>query len=310
VGRHRGLGSALLCVLAAEVCWSVLTILMSSSSGNGDRGNALSSRWLASQGLPIAIVSITVLTCNKIDVPLIGFFRTSGEVAAYWGAYNLLFAAMAVAALLARAALPQMSRQAGQAEAGGVDSTFRLALITGMLGCFIATVLAGFPNAIMDAAYAGRLREGARALEVLALALPAHFLGAILVGRLVAEKRQHLWAAAAVSGASINLGLNLILIPRLGIVGAGWATVASEWLLLMIVLVAFRVYQLHRAFILNAAVMVACFVGAALLVPVVGASLGPLGVAGVLAMLCGCFAVLGLQRVPKAMQLVPAGEVT
>ena len=84
-------------IAVAEITWTALTLVLSRRRGGSREVSPMSIRSLATQGLPIAVVSVTVLTNNKIDVPLLSRFRPGAEVAAYWGAYNLLFAAMATA---------------------------------------------------------------------------------------------------------------------------------------------------------------------------------------------------------------------
>jgi O-antigen/teichoic acid export membrane protein len=303
VAVYPTLQVAIWAVVLAEVSWTVLTLILSNGASRfSGLGDALSLKNLALQGLPIAIVSITVLTNNKIDVPLLGRFRAAGEVASYWGAYNLLFAAMAFAALLTRAALPEMSRQASRSLEQGAGPSFRIAVLSGIAGCVCALLMSRFASAIIGLVYGAKLAMGSEALRILAFALPANFLGAVLVGRLVAEGRQHRWTVAAVLAACLNLMLNLYLIPSYGLVGAAWATVASEWLLFTVVLVAFRRHRLHRALVLNAAVVVGCFVLGAFALLDHGRA-GVLQVGAGLVVLTSAFALLATQRVPAAMRL-------
>lgn len=252
------LSVALWCVAGAELAWTMATMLLAGRLLSCQRTSA-TTRFLLIEGWPIAIVSLTVLTNNKIDIPLLGHFRSASEVGSYWGAYNVMFAFMAVAALLTRAALPEMSRQAQFTAQQGAGSSFRLAILGGAGGCIAALLLTRYAGELIKVVYAGRLSGGGDALGILALALPGHFLGAVLVGRLVAEGRQHEWTVAAVTAAVANLSLNLWLIPHMGLRGAAWATVASEWILMLVVVFSFRKHSLHKVLVINYAVIAGCF---------------------------------------------------
>jgi len=82
--------------------------------------------------------------------------------------------------------------------------------------------------------------SGGQALAVLSLSLAATFASTVLQQRLVVDDRQRVLTVMAVAAAGTNVGLNLLLIPRAGIVGAAWATVASEFLLLTLGVLAYR----------------------------------------------------------------------
>jgi O-antigen/teichoic acid export membrane protein len=296
-------------VLAAELLWTLASATLYRASGPPAEGRSeLGLRDLAIQGLPIAIVSVTVLTNNKIDVPLLAHFRGSAEVASYWGAYNVLFAAMALAALLTRAALPHMSREASKSQHEGSAGAFRLSVLSAMAGCAVGLILIAMAGPIMGLLYSHRFDDGASPLRILALALPGHFLAAILVGRLVAEKRQHLWTVAAVSAAGTNLGLNLFLIPRLGALGAAWSTVCSEWLLCAVIVFSFRRHPLHRALLLNASWLLGCFLLQMIILFILWPRMGLPIVALATATTAVLLLLPALQLVPSTMRLSAVGR--
>jgi O-antigen/teichoic acid export membrane protein len=69
--------------------------------------------------------------------------------------------------------------------------------------------------------------EGARVIPVVALAYLLHgvfLLGSIGIG---ISRRTSYYPVITAAAAVTNIGLNLVLIPRLGILGAAWATVAA-----------------------------------------------------------------------------------
>lgn len=295
-------------LLLSEVCWAVATIVLSFRLTPDEHpAGGLAPRYLASQGLPIVLVSILSLTNNKIDVPLLAHFRSSVEVASYWAAYNVMFAAMAAAALFTRAALPEMSRQARKSTNDGLASAFHFALISGSAGCFAGLIIGGLAPWIMHTVYGKDLAVGSAPLVILALALPAHFLSAILIGRLVAESKQHRWTLACAAAASLNLGLNLCFIPRFGSTAAAWATVGSEWSMLIGMVVAFRGRAGLPAFLLNAMWVMSCFAAGALALGEFRTHADPLWTGLLVVTATTLLFLPALQWVPGRMRLQLAG---
>ena len=245
VQKRPELRWALWCLAAAEIAWTVASLALVKHQKQAVPGPGRIP-WFR-EGWPIAIVSVMTLANNKVDVPILSALRGPAEAGAYWAAYNILFAAMAFAALLTRAALPEMSRMAHISQEHGAKSSFSLALLCGGFGCVLAVLISLGSVPLMTALYPGKVQAGAQALGLLAWALPAHFLAAVLIGRLVAEGRQRTWTVAAASAGALNILLNLILGPRFGMQGSAAATIASETCLLLIVVASFRRHASLRA---------------------------------------------------------------
>jgi PST family polysaccharide transporter len=55
-------------------------------------------------------------------------------------------------------------------------------------------------------------------------------LGLVWSRWIVLENQPRIQLAVQTLGALVNIGLNLLLIPRLGVIGAAWATLASYWI--------------------------------------------------------------------------------
>jgi len=78
-------------------------------------------------------------------------------------------------------------------------------------------------------------------IRILPLLLGALFFilpNTILTQAAIAQNREGLYAVAAGMGALFNIGLNCFLIPEFGGVGAAWATIATEGLLMGILLLS------------------------------------------------------------------------
>ena len=112
--------------------------------------------------------------------------------------------------------------------------TFRHALV--MLMVAAVGACAGFlvfAEPLITTLYSDRFRVGADAARLLVVGQGLHFLTLLAFITLVACKRNRLYPVAMLLGVVVNIGLNLVLIPKHSFLGSGWATVITEALVLM-----------------------------------------------------------------------------
>jgi O-antigen/teichoic acid export membrane protein len=72
------------------------------------------------------------------------------------------------------------------------------------------------------------------ALQILALAIVFMFADNTFAATLNAIDKQNVFALVAMVGLVINVGVNLVVIPRYGYIGASWAVVATEAALVVV----------------------------------------------------------------------------
>ena len=183
------------------------------------------------------VLALMSLTYNKIDTPMLALMRTSAEAGTYWAAYTIVFALAGFGAVLAKAALPEMSR----AHHAGTSSSANVALLSGLAaagGLAGALAVIGSAGVVMGRLYGAEFVEGAQALTLLAWAVPMTVTSGVLLNHAVATGRQRGIAVGAIAAASLNIGANLVLIPRYGVRGAAIATLLSEAVLVLTGLVA------------------------------------------------------------------------
>lgn len=107
------------------------------------------------------------------------------------------------------------------------------------------TALAAIPLAVLCAPLLGLLREGAylpavTPLRVLLPGVVAFAPGVILAGDFIGRGKPQWNTQASVVTVVVNIGLCLVLIPRLGILGAAWASTAAYALGSAVMVVRFR----------------------------------------------------------------------
>jgi O-antigen/teichoic acid export membrane protein len=81
---------------------------------------------------------------------------------------------------------------------------------------------------IVALVYGGRYVEAAPAFQVLALAFPLLALNYALTHQLILWEGHVTYAIVCAAALVVNVGGNVVLIPRLGISGAAWATILTE----------------------------------------------------------------------------------
>jgi O-antigen/teichoic acid export membrane protein len=188
---------------------------------------------------PFALAGIFYLIYFQSDILLLGWMRNTAAA----GVYNTAFAVMAAVYLLPgivyqKFLLPKLHRWAEHDHQRflGVYRFGNAASL--LLGVIVAAMLFLIAPWLMPFLFGEAYRAAGQLLLVLAFAVPAHYLatsvGAVLVTQ--DNMRRKVWLMGL--SALVNLLLNLLLIPRFGIYGAAWATVASETVLAMAYLYA------------------------------------------------------------------------
>lgn len=94
-------------------------------------------------------------------------------------------------------------------------------------GVLIAGLLLLIGPWLLTTLYGADYAESGRVLQIHVLALPFFFVGAVASKFIVAENALVASLIASSAGAVLNIGLNFLLIPMLGIEGSAWATVVS-----------------------------------------------------------------------------------
>ena len=185
-------------------------------------------RWgpILRRSLPFAVTSLMVAIYFHMDLVMLGFMRTKTETGWYTVAARLLTVALVLGSMLQAAFLPALAasfRSPRQFPAAEVY--IRSVLTVGAPICTFGAIFAG-PILVLlfGEAYAG----GRAALLILMIASGVGYLVVAFGGTLIAWNGERTYTAAVTAGALLNVVLNLLLIPRFGIVGAATATLTSQ----------------------------------------------------------------------------------
>jgi O-antigen/teichoic acid export membrane protein len=200
------------------------------------------TRWLWS-GLPFALTFVITTLYFKIDVPILQYFRGLTEVGWYGAAYKPFEALLFVPLTMLQVVFPVLSALHHDSPGRMPEAVARF---------FRILLLAGWPAGVGMFVLAPDLSrllfpypQSEPALEILSIAIVFMFVNNAFIGALSSIDRQWLFTWAALISLAANLLLNLALIPTYGYLGAAWATVATE-AVLVIAGWAFTARQLGR----------------------------------------------------------------
>lgn len=191
-------------------------------------------------GVVFSIISFRV--DNLLIPPILGPRQASEALGLYNVAYKLFEPSQVLPGVLLAATFPLMARVGQGSQGSGIGdqgSVRELRQLLGqnvrillMLGIGVSLGMMAFASPVLQVLYGGEYGPSAPVLQVLALACLPMYLNYLLTHVLIAMDRPRLFAYFTLLALFVNVLANLALIPTLGIVGAAWATVATEVVLL------------------------------------------------------------------------------
>jgi O-antigen/teichoic acid export membrane protein len=181
---------------------------------------------------PFTITTIMSKVLKDFDTFLVGYFSTTGAVGSYNVAYQLALLITIFSMGFGYMLMPVLSEHHAQEEWAEVRRIYEVGakwMSLASLPVFFA--IAFFAPVVIRWTFGGEFVSGASALSVLA----AGFLFSVVTGpssnalMVMGYSKRIMYNNIFVT--LLNVGLNLILIPRYGIVGAAGATTVSYTLL-------------------------------------------------------------------------------
>ena len=222
--RHGGLLAAATVYALADVASAlVLTALFrrrfGSRVGPVD-GRVLTARRVA----PVFLAAALGTTYYRIDLLMVHVIKGAPTAALYATSYRVFEAVMLPAGAVAALVLPAVFRAAKEDRARVALRITGVAVALTLVG---AVVVELFARNLLDAVFGGSYASAAGSLRVLGLATIVTSATTVLAqvhavwrpGRLAV-----VWSIALV----VNVGLNLVLIPRYAAAGAAWATLLCQ----------------------------------------------------------------------------------
>jgi len=191
---------------------------------------------------PLMISGVMGLALNYGDNFLIGYFLSSSAVGVYDPAFILAGLVTTGLTVFAYMFLPVFSEMYADEQYEEMKSFYRVVtkwIISVTLPVYLLIAL--FPNSILEITFGGAYTDGAAVLAVLATGAFVNAAVGLCVQALVSIGETRFIMMVNIGAAILNLVLNLVLIPPMGIVGAAIASATTT-----VIYNLLYSYQLYR----------------------------------------------------------------
>ena len=198
------------------------------------------------EALPIAVSGIFALIAFRVDMVMLEIIKGSVAVGWYSAAYRLMEALLFFPSMYTLSVYPLLSKfyvDSHESLKISYYKSFKYLTIISLPIVAATTLLA--PDIIL-LIYQSSYSESIIALQILIWALPFIFLSYVLGSTIVSVNKQVEVVKITFITMIINIGLNLVLIPLWGFVGAACVTVITE---IVLFLSYFYIVTRHVCFI-------------------------------------------------------------
>lgn len=196
----------------------------------------LTARALLASSLPLGLAGAISLLHVRADQLVLASFHYRSGLADYALAYRIIEGVVMVLATVSVVAFARMARTDRDEQAGHARRAAALITGLGAAGSITTALLAPVVVALIGG------NSYHRAVRLTQLLAPVIVMSAsnLMAGRvLIAVRRAKLMVVVAIIGLVINVALNFALIPRMGVTGSAIATLCTEGMgCLIIVLLA------------------------------------------------------------------------
>ena len=191
------------------------------------------------RALPIAVGTIMTHIYFNFDITMLGFIRGTEEAGLYTAVYKLLMFLLLLDRVLVMVLLPIISKHYNESKERlkQVLSTVSRIIIMLVIPISAGGTLLALP--ITQTIYGKEYIPSVPVFQILVWVLTIGTIGSIYTQGLIASGQEKRYGIVMLIGTSLNIVLNLIMIPTLGIIGSAVATVCSEIVM---------VFLMYRAF--------------------------------------------------------------
>lgn len=187
---------------------------------------------LTSFSLPLLVSATMGLVLNSLDVFILGYVGTTGDVGVYKVVYPLAKLLTVSLGAFGFILLPILSEYHNRGALEQMGSVYRLAskwiLIISLPIFFVYLFI---PQEIITISFSAEYNEGWKALSVLGIGFLCHAIAGPNIDTLISLGKTRLVMLDNMTTAMVNIGLNLVLIPQYNYLGAAVATTISFFLL-------------------------------------------------------------------------------
>lgn len=190
--------------------------------------NGTQARYLLAESLPLAIGSAFVLVYGRIDIILLESIKGVDQAGLYGVAYKFYDVLSTVSATVMIVLFPGLARAYAESAESGKRLYTQVFTLMAAIALPISFAVIVFHPLLLTVLVGSGYETAAAALPGLMLAIALIFPSSVASYMLVVVRRQKWNLPMAVVASILNIGLNLLLIPRFGFVAAAWITAATE----------------------------------------------------------------------------------
>jgi O-antigen/teichoic acid export membrane protein len=238
-GWGEFIGVALRCRRARRREALVLVVLRGAALAAAAVGPAPEARpaGVLRESFPLAVHGALLLLSPRVELLVLSWLRGEDDPALgfFSVALNVLWFLSMVPSAIVAGAMPALTREALRGE-GPVRRRTAATLALGAAPAAVGLALVASPlaGALLGGGYGpSDYAAVASNLRVLALALPALFLNALVFGALISAGRSPWLPRLTAARVALAFALALVLVPRLGGIGASAGLACAEWALLV-----------------------------------------------------------------------------
>jgi PST family polysaccharide transporter len=182
---------------------------------------------LAGESWPLLLSGVAISIYMRIDIVMLRHLAGEGAAGIYAAAVRISELGYFIPVALASSLLPALLQARARGEAAYGERLQRYFDLSAALAYAFSLPLALVAPWLVRLAYGAAFAPAAAVLVVHIWAAVFVFLGVARGQFLVNEGLTGFYLVATSAGAILNVGLNFLLIPQAGAVGAAWATVIS-----------------------------------------------------------------------------------
>ncbi|MDW8068907.1 MAG: flippase [Anaerolineae bacterium] len=186
---------------------------------------------LLKAALPFGVIGFSLGLSYKIDTVLLQYFYGDAVTGWYNAAYNLIFLLMMVSHAVNLALYPILCRQYA-VDPRRMPTLYTQALKYLFVVAFpIAVGTTALARPLIHLLYTDQFAPSVLPLQILIWVLPLMFLTELLGYVTIVHNQEKEVARALLVSTAVNITLNLVLIPRWGLLAASVVTVLTEMIL-------------------------------------------------------------------------------
>ncbi|MBC7227217.1 MAG: flippase [Thermoflexales bacterium] len=181
--------------------------------------------------LPFGVIGFSLGLSYKVDTVLLQYFYGDAVTGWYNAAYNLIFLLMMVSHAVNLALYPALCRQHA-ADPKRMPALYTQALkYLFVIAIPIAVGTTVLAKPLIHLLYTDQFAPSVLPLQILIWVLPLMFLTELLGNVTIIHDQEKKVARALLVSTAVNVALNLVLIPRWGLLAASAVTVLTEMIL-------------------------------------------------------------------------------